>query len=199
MGRFTLLITLVFVLLSSNEAVADTGPVAELQAGGDFGVPVPWVMGSVSLGWRITERWSAGISYSPVRAVFQDISTGNDTSVQFAMVSGLHLRGDYWFKTHDAWGGRAGVQLGALSPQLGVEMPSGYMEGAAAEALATASYGWVGEHVGVQLFAKAGWKWGRIENDTRERGMTGEGPVIVYHHDISEPTFILGLTLLAWL
>jgi hypothetical protein len=29
--------------------------------------------------------------------------------------------------------------------------------------------------------------------------MTGEGPVIVNEIDVSEPTFILGLTLVAWL
>jgi hypothetical protein len=38
-----------------------------------------------------------------------------------------------------------------------------------------------------------------VGDDTRERGMTGEGPVLVYHHDVSGPTFIVGLTLVAWL
>ena len=57
----------------------------------------------------------------------------------------------------------------------------------------------VDESKGGAELTRPGWKRGRIVNDTRERGMTGEGPVIVYHHDVSGPTFVVGLALVAWL
>ncbi len=199
MNRLMILATAAFVSLSSAEVQAGGVPFAELQVGADVGAPFPWVTGAVALGWRFDDHWSAGITYAPLRTLFQDISTGNDTAVYSAWVSGLHIGGEYWFRTHRTWGGRAGLLLGVVSPQLGVEMPKGYMVGAAAEGLLAASYGYVGRHLGIQLYARAGWKWGHVTNDTGERGMTGEGPVIVNEIDVSEPTFILGLTLVAWL
>ena len=69
------------------------------------------------------------------------------------------------------------------------------MSGAVAEGLLSVSWGYMGTSLSCQVFAKAGWKWGRLENNTHERPMVGYGPVIVDQVDVSDPTFMAGLAL----
>ena len=123
------------------------------------------------------------------------MKTANDVIAAPIMLSGLHAVGDFWYRTGSAWGGKAGIQLGALMPYLGVAEPGDDMSGAVAEGLLSASWGYMGTSLSCQVFAKAGWKRGRLENNTHERPMVGYGPVIVDQVDVSDPTFMAGLAL----
>ena len=105
-------------LLSSPRGWAEDGPMAEVQLGADVVTRLPWPMGGVLVGWRLSDRWSAGVSYWPLRLVFQDMKTANDVIAAPIMLSGLHAVGDFWYRTGSAWGGKAGIQLGALMPYL---------------------------------------------------------------------------------
>ena len=192
-----LLILMPLVLLPPTVR-AEQGPMAEIQLGADIGSPFPWPTGSVLLGWRLFDRWSAGVSYTPWRIVFQEMRQGNDYWASPIMLSGLHAVGDFWYKTGSAWGGKAGIHLGALTPYLGVAEPGDDMSGAVAEGLLSAAWGYMGTFLSCQAFAKAGWKWGRLENNTHERSMVGDGPVIVDRVDVSDPTFMTGLALAVW-
>ncbi len=192
-----LLLVCVFV---KAPARAQAGPVAEVRLGTDVGLSKPpWLMGSVLVGWRISEQWSAGVSYSPLRVIHQDMQVANDVGAAPIMLSGLHAYGDFWFKTHARWGGKAGVQLGVLMPYFGVAQPGDDMSGVVAEGLLSASWGYMGKHFGCQLFASAGWKWGQLENNTHEYPEIGNGPIIIDQVDVFSPSFMAGLSLAVWL
>ena len=190
---------LVPALLLPATVWGQDGPVAEIQLGADVGSLRPFPTGSVLVGWRISEHWSAGVSYSPLRVVFQDMKIANDVISSPIMLSGVHAVGEFWYRTGSAWGGKAGIHLGALTPYLGVAEPGDDMSGAVAEGLLSASWGFMGRFLGCQVFASAGWKWGQLENNTHERPMIGDGPVIVDKVDVFDPTFMAGLALSVWL
>jgi len=193
-------LVLVPPVLTSPPARADSGPMAEVRLGTDVSLSTtPWPMATLLLGWRLSERWSAGVMYSPLRLVFQDMKTANDVGAAPIMLSGLHAEGAFWFKTHASWGGRASVEVGALMPYLGVAEPGDDMSGMVAEGLVSASWGFMGRFLAVQAFASAGWKWGQVENNTHERPMVGNGPIIIDEVDVFAPTFLAGLALAVWL
>jgi len=102
-------LVLVPLVLTSQSASADGGPMAEVRLGTDVGLSKPpWLMRSVLVGWRISEQWSAGVSYSPLRVIHQDMQVLNDVSAAPISLSGLHAYGEFWFKTHASWGGGGG-------------------------------------------------------------------------------------------
>ncbi len=140
-----------------------------------------------------------GGSYSPLRVIHQDMKTANDVIGAPIMLSGLHAYGNFWFETLPSWAGRAGVELGALMPYLGVAEPGDDMSGVVAEGLLSVSWGFMGKHFGCQLFASAGWKWGQLENNTHEHPQVGNGPIIIDQVDVLAPTFMAGLSLAVWL
>ncbi|MBM4353209.1 MAG: hypothetical protein FJ109_05330 [Deltaproteobacteria bacterium] len=193
-------LVLVPLVLTSPSASADGGPMAEVRLGTDVGLSKPpWLMGSVLVGWRISERWSAGVSYSPLRVIHQDMQVLNDVSAAPISLSGLHAYGDFWFKTHASWGGRVGAALGVLTPDLGVAEPGNDMSGGVVDGLLSASWGFMGGYLGCQVFASVGWKWGQLENNTHEHPMIGNGPIIIDQVDVFAPTFMAGLALAVWL
>lgn len=186
------------VVLPCSTGWSNEGPMAELQVGGDIGTPFPLPTASLLVGWRLSEQWSAGLSYSPWRFVFQDMRVLNDVGSSPIGLSGLHATGDFWFNTGTNWGGRAGIQVGTLMPYLGVAEPGNDMSGIVGEGLLSVSWGYQGTHVGCHLYARAGWKWGQIENNTHERDQLGQGPIIIDQIEVSDPTFMTGLALIIW-